>query len=214
MFSWDDFYALEKENFQDNPEDTGECWFSDCDAEEKMINFLFENLGSRSIKDDSRICDVGTGNGHLLFSLRDEGFKGLMKGIDYSENSVEFATNIAEEQEYEGFEFEVVDIYDSGWNPVEEFDIVLDKGTLDAIALSGLKYGDKTAVELYPIAVQKLMHDDSVLLITSCNFTEAELISIITKEGTLKKWKRIEYPSFEFGGVKGQTICSVAFIKS
>lgn len=211
--SWDNFYAVEKNNFEENPEDTGECWFSDSDAEEKMIQFLFDNLGQRSIREDSKMCDVGTGNGHLLFSLREEGFKGVFTGIDYSENSVEFATEIAETNDVEDIKFEVVDIYDEQWSSnCPKFDVVLDKGTLDAIALSGLKFGEKTAVELYPKIIQKMLEPGSVLLITSCNFTEQELIKIIESED-LKVWKKVDYPSFEFGGVKGQTICTIAFAK-
>lgn len=178
-----------------------------------MIQFLFDNLGELRINENSTMVDIGTGNGHLLFSLRDEGFKGQLKGIDYSENSVEFARSIAEENDVDGITFEVVDIYDKNWNPEEKFDVVLDKGTLDAIALSGLEFEGKRAPEVYPSVIKKLLQENSILLITSCNFTEPELIRIITSETDLKVWKTIQYPSFEFGGVKGQTVCSVAFIK-
>lgn len=176
-----------------------------------MVQFLFDNLGEYKISETATMCDVGTGNGHLLFTLREEGFKGPFVGIDYSENSVEFATKIAEEEEIEDITFEVVDIYDDKWTP-KKFDVVLDKGTLDAIALSGLKFGEKTAVEIYPECVSKLLEKDSVLLITSCNFTETELEKIIVRDD-LKVWKKINYPVFEFGGVKGATICSIAFVK-
>lgn len=203
---WDEFYAIEQNNFDHNPQDTGECWFSDCDAEEKMITFLFDNVGEKAIKEDCTMVDIGTGNGHLLFSLRDEGFKGLMKGIDYSENSINFAKSICEEQEYSDFEFETVDIFNKEWNP-STADVILDKGTLDAIALCE----DKSLIESYSNVIQKLLHKDSILLITSCNFTENELIQLLTKDGNLKIFKKIIYPSFEFGGIKGQTICSIAF---
>ncbi|KAH3679183.1 hypothetical protein WICMUC_001194 [Wickerhamomyces mucosus] len=211
--SWDAFYAVEKQNFEENSEDTGECWFSDSDAEEKMIKFLFESLGSLRIRDDSTMCDIGTGNGHLLFQIREEGFKGKFLGLDYSENSVEFAKSIADENDVNDIDFEIVDIYDNSWKPSKTFDIVLDKGTLDAIALSGLKFVEGTAVELYSSKIIKLLEKDSILLITSCNFTEEELIKFITRQEGLKVWKKIEYPVFEFGGVKGQTICSIAFVR-
>lgn len=178
-----------------------------------MISFLFDNINQLSIKEDSTMCDVGTGNGHLLFSLREEGFKGKFTGIDYSENSVEFAKEIAEQNDVENIEFEIVDIYNKDWLlNCSQYDVVLDKGTLDAIALSGLKFGEKTAVELYSNIIEKMLKIGSVFLITSCNFTEKELIKIIESDN-LKVWKKIDYPSFEFGGVKGQTICSIAFVK-
>lgn len=176
-----------------------------------MALFLMDNLGEYKINQQSTMVDVGTGNGHLLFTLQEEGFQGHMVGIDYSENSVEFAKTIAEEENAENIEFEVVDIFDKSWNP-NTVDVVLDKGTLDAIALSGMKFGDKTAAEVYSSCVEKLMVKDSVLLITSCNFTEKELESLIVND-SLKLWKKVEYPSFEFGGVKGSTICTLAFIK-
>lgn len=208
--SWDDFYALEKENFEADPNDIGERWFSDSNAEENMVQFLFDNLSKYRISEDSSMVDVGTGNGHLLFTLREEGFKGEMLGIDYSEKSVEFSQSIAEENDVDA-KFEVVDIFDDSWSP-KPADVVLDKGTLDAIALSGLSYDGQSAVERYSKVVEKLLVKDSVLLITSCNFTEKELESIISSE-TLKLWGKVDYPSFEFGGVKGSTICTLAFVK-
>lgn len=212
---WDNFYALEKENFEENPEDTGECWFADSDAEEKMVDFLMNHLGELKISAESSMLDLGTGNGHLLFQLHEEGFRGKMLGVDYSEKSIVFASEILTTQfpEADNLSFETADIFDDNWSP-GKYDIVLDKGTLDAIALSGIKFdNDKTVVDIYPQAIEKLLEKDSILLITSCNFTQEELIKIIETE-TLKMWKTIDYPVFEFGGVKGATICSIAFKKN
>lgn len=212
---WDDFYSLEKQNFEENPEDTGECWFADNDAEEKTVEFLLDNLGEYNIKEDSSMIDLGTGNGHLLFTLLEEGFKGEMIGVDYSEKSVEFAAEILKTKysQNDNVTFATADIFNEQWAP-GKFDVVLDKGTLDAIALSGIKFeNNETVVDVYPKVIEKILGENSILLITSCNFTEEELIKIIETE-TLKKWKSVNYPIFEFGGVKGTTICSVAFLKS
>ncbi|KAH3902746.1 Efm4p SCDLUD_000334 [Saccharomycodes ludwigii] len=214
---WEDFYSLEKTNFESNPEDTGECWFSDNDAEEKMIDFLMQNLGTHSITEKSTIIDLGTGNGHLLFSLYEEGFtKAKLHGVDYSHESIKFSNKILSEKYPEALDnisFSQVDIFDSEWKP-PRFDIVLDKGTLDAIALSGLKLASgKTVVDAYPSVIDKLLKDNGVFLITSCNFTQKELIKIAESCENLKLWKTVSYPIFEFGGVKGTTICTVAFIK-
>lgn len=214
--SWDNFYALETNNFKENAEDTGECWFNDNDAEMKMIDFLMENLGEHEISEESRILDVGTGNGHLLFELRNEGFKGELVGIDYSEKSVEFARLICKEKEFENVSFEQVDLFESdnqfNSNSKESFSIVMDKGTLDAIALGG----DATLVEKYSSIISKYLVSNGVFLITSCNFTQDELTKIIlenNKDNELEYWKNVPYPSFEFGGVKGSTICTLAFVK-
>ncbi|SCU82573.1 LANO_0B06766g1_1 [Lachancea nothofagi CBS 11611] len=211
---WDDFYAVEKSNFEENPEDTGECWFDDSNAEDKMIEFLTDHVGELLVAKDASMIDLGTGNGHLLFQLCDEGFEGKMVGVDYSEKSVEFAREIlrANYSDLSNLEFLAADIFDSKWES-PKYDIILDKGTLDAIALSGLKSSNgETIVEAYPKVVDKLMKKDSVFLITSCNFTEAELKKMIETD-SLVAWETIKYPGFKFGGHEGSTICSVAFVK-
>ncbi|GCE99065.1 hypothetical protein ZYGM_004340 [Zygosaccharomyces mellis] len=208
---WDEFYALEKKNFENNPEDTGECWFDDNDAEARMIEFLEDNIGIHHIKYDCSICDLGTGNGHLLFELVQNGFNGPMLGVDYSEQSIEFTKKVSQTKRLP-VEFSATDIFNESWAP-RRFDVVLDKGTLDAVALSGLtKENGKSFVELYPEVLDKLLVKGGVFLITSCNFTESELIKIIQTEN-LKAWSKIEYPSFSFGGVQGTAICSIAFVK-
>lgn len=210
---WDDFYALERNNFSKNPEDTGECWFDDNGAEERMVEFLVENIGQEKIDSGSKVIDLGTGNGHLLFELCENGFTGPMLGVDYSEESVEFATEISKSNGYEDkIRFAVADIFAPDWSP-GLFDLVLDKGTLDAIALCEKTLADgKSMVDGYSKVVEKLLDQGGIFLITSCNFTEEELIRIVQTD-RLKVWKTIDYPVYEFGGVKGTTICSVAFIK-
>ena len=64
---WDELYALELENFRRNPQDTGDCWFSDSDAEQKMIDFLVDNIGAYRISENASVVDLGIGNGHMLF---------------------------------------------------------------------------------------------------------------------------------------------------
>lgn len=51
---------------------------------------------------DTSFLDLGTGNGELLFGLRDQGWGGRMLGVDYSERSVEFARRINETRQ-QGF---------------------------------------------------------------------------------------------------------------
>lgn len=210
---WDDFYALEKENFKKNPEDTGECWFDDSNAETRMVEFLSENLGSYKIQLDSSMIDLGTGNGHLLFELCGDGFNGPLHGIDYSAESIQFASEVANAKGYDGnTTFSIADIFRPDWTP-GTFDVVLDKGTLDAISLSGMKFDHgRSVVDIYSGVIEKLLEKDGVFLITSCNFTEEELIKIVQSD-SLKVWETIKYPAFRFGGVKGTAICSVAFVK-
>lgn len=216
---WDEFYELERKNFADNTNDTGESWFSDSDAENRVVQFLEDVAESgewpiTSCLDNVSFCDLGTGNGRLLFSIREAGFEGPMTGLDYSEPSVEFARAIAEHENVNNVTFEQADFLgDKKWETCgRKWDVVLDKGTLDAIALSDASYDGKTGVERYAEVVPNFIKDDGFFLITSCNFTEEELTEILGS-GPLKVWKRIEYPTFEFGGVKGSTVCSLAFVK-
>ncbi|ODV79836.1 uncharacterized protein CANTADRAFT_48903 [Suhomyces tanzawaensis NRRL Y-17324] len=234
---WNEFYKREINNFQENEEDTGECWFDDSDAENKMIQFILDKLNEDEFPfthEEIKFLDLGTGNGHLLFQLHEdleEEYEGQRElkfgftGVDYSPDSVEFSREIAAKKYPESsFSFDQVDLLAKHNNTFlldhkQQFDILLDKGTLDAIALNQDPLPDfegKIGMDAYADQVSQLMHSNSILLITSCNFTEEELIQIITsnKSNSLSVWGKINYPSFQFGGAKGSTICSIAFIKN
>ncbi|KAK9454497.1 methyltransferase domain-containing protein [Dipodascopsis uninucleata] len=223
---WNEFYSVEQNNFNDNSDDEGEIWFADADAEDKILDFLCEHACPGSdVNDDfpfsrksSKMIDLGTGNGHLIFRLRSEGgFMGKLCGVDYAEVSVEFAEKIlahkkeiGDIEDPESISFRHVDIFNMETS--ENWDVVLDKGTLDAIALNNepIRNG-KTGLQLYPLAVRdSFVRVGGIILITSCNFTTRELIQIMSIEG-LEVWATIEYPIYEFGGVKGQSVTSVAF---
>lgn len=228
--SWNQFYKREIENFIDNENDTGECWFDDSDAERKVVEFFCDLLQDGDIGNDLKIVDLGTGNGHFLFELLEticeEAPEAKLDyhGIDYSPESVEFAKQIASRKyPQEKFTFDEVDFIAKECKYLDEnegkFDVIFDKGTLDAIALNNEPvegFPPKIGTEVYPIQVSKLMHPGSLLVVTSCNFTEEELVKVITENGTneLCVWRNIEYPSFQFGGIKGSTICSIAFRKN
>lgn len=211
---WDSFYQLEHKNFEQNEDDTGECWFQESNAEDKMCDFIFEELTHLN---NPKVCDIGTGNGHLLFKLHEEGLKGDFVGIDYSETSVQFARDIASRKSYQ-VTFERSDILQTNDSFIsqnsEVFDLVLDKGTLDAIALSSDKYENGlTGFEIYPLHVSKLIKKGGILLITSCNFTQDEIYKHFTSSGKFEFFGKVDYPTIEFGGAKGSTICTVAFEK-
>ncbi|CUM66895.1 uncharacterized protein PRCAT00004580001 [Priceomyces carsonii] len=196
-----------------------------------MIRFLIEKFESGEFKttEGKRVIDLGTGNGHLLFQLHEdfeeEGLSIQFEycGIDYSPASVKFAQEIADKQYSEvDVKFEQADLLLKSSPFIElnkgKFDILLDKGTLDAIALNQnplTDFGGKLGMDVYASQVSQLMHKSSVLLITSCNFTEEELIKIISEDKStgLSVWDKINYPSIKFGGQTGSTICTIAFIK-
>ncbi|KAH8909778.1 hypothetical protein BR93DRAFT_924786 [Coniochaeta sp. PMI_546] len=99
----------------------------------------------------------------------------------------------------------------AGW------DVVLDKGTFDAVSLSSQRdEAGRRICEGYRDRVLQLLRPEGIFLVTSCNWTEAELKGWFEGEsemGRLKQVDRVEYRSFSFGGVKGQTISTVCFMK-
>ncbi|KAF3931003.1 hypothetical protein ABW20_dc0101625 [Dactylellina cionopaga] len=223
---WDSLYALELTNHSSNPSDVGTIWFSDSDCESRIYQYLTSD--TLSLPSTATFLDVGTGNGHLLFSLlEDEDFEGSgMVGVDYSEGSVELAKGIAEQTpNAEDVKFLRLDVIQDtpeltffGDRIAAEggFDVVLDKGTFDAISLSDELLSDgsgRRVYEVYPEKVATWVKADSgILLITSCNWTEEELIRRMTVESSgLEVKGRVKYPEFTFGGKRGSTVCTVAF---
>lgn len=109
------------------------------------------------------------------------------------------------------------------WFPYAQggFDIVLDKGTFDAVSLCDEVDGDGAAqgrvCERYPAVARRLVRRGGFLVVTSCNWTEEEVVRWFTsgteKDG-LKVWGRVDYPRFQFGGKEGQGVCTVCFQRS
>lgn len=96
------------------------------------------------------------------------------------------------------------------------FDIVLDKGTFDAISLSEETVAEKRVCERYPPVVVGLVRRGGFLVVTSCNWTEEEIVRwfVDGTRGELSIWGRVEYPRFRFGGKEGQGVCTVCFQRS
>lgn len=235
---WDSLYETEIANHSQDPSDVGTIWFDDCAAEDKVVAFLDgPDLGLD--RKGTSFLDLGTGNGHLLFRLRmgeedsdddddgielqGKGWKGRMMGVDYSQKSVEFARRIAESQDQgpgsdEHIEFSHWDLMNASPSgivlegPTEHgWDVVLDKGTFDAISLSEEKDSEGRRIcEGYKSRVVPLIKVGGLLLITSCNWTEDELQSWFQGDD-LAYVESVKYKSFSFGGRKGQSISSVCF---
>ncbi len=138
-----------------------------------------------------------------------------MVGVDYSERSVTLAQGIAEQKglgnEIRFERWDVLKDAPGPWGEEGGFDVVLDKGTFDAISLSEEVDGlARRVCEGYREKVEGLVKRGGFLLVTSCNWTEGELKRWFG-DGELEVWGRIEYPSFAFGGRVGQSISSVCF---
>ncbi|KAM0259406.1 hypothetical protein ACHAQJ_003300 [Trichoderma viride] len=241
---WDSLYTTELTNHAANPSDTGTNWFDDSDAQARIASFL-ETLADDDqdllpqplSQAEASFLDLGCGNGSLLFALRDEGWEGSMLGVDYSAQSVALAKQIGDAREAEAEEEEekaaASPVNFLEWNllsgPITTsdplsplsytshlFDIILDKGTFDAISLSSPEPSEQ---QIHPCEayrrrlLQLLSPNGGIFLVTSCNWTEPELRSWFEDDadGELKVVGRVDYPTFTFGGVKGQTISTLCF---
>ena len=176
------------------------------------------------------------------------GYAGPLYGIDYSPPSIALARSLnacrAGEGEGANIHFHVMDVVrerpaDMPWWPrqaatgdeteteaARPFDLVLDKGTFDAVSLSSEMLGDGSArrqCEVYPQLVSRMVRVGGYLLVTSCNWTEGEVVRWFCApapaplhggggEGALLEvFHRIQYPTFTFGGKSGAGVASVCF---
>ena len=157
----------------------------------------------------------------MLFLLRAVGYEGKMVGVDYSAASVELAREIAAEkrtgsgnQREEEIVFEEWDVVNEEvgeWMVEGGFDVVLDKGTFDAISLNEEEDEDGRRVcSRYGRRVEQLVKKGGRVIVTSCNWTEEELEEWF-KGGELEVVGKIEYSKFTFGGRTGQAISTLSF---
>jgi SAM-dependent methyltransferase len=247
-YSWDSLYATELANHAENPSDIGTVWFDDAQAEEKILAFLAAR--SDIDPATASVLDLGCGNGSLLKRLHepnededddyddddDEDYHdsqtkqktrkpwtGRLLGIDYSPASIKLARRIHASTP---ISFETWDVLRGPYAPIltgnqePGWDVVLDKGTFDAICLSDERdAAGRRVCEDYPARVRRLVKIGGLLLITSCNWTEPELKEWFTKKDFSAENEgdafifdaRVEYPSFRFGGVEGQKISTLCF---
>lgn len=207
------------------------------DEEETPAATNTNTTGAAALALDRRttsFLDLGCGNGSLLFALREEGWRGRCLGVDYSPESVALARQIASsgavagDEEVEFAEWDVLrgDYAAVLGHPGEAdgkaqagWDVVHDKGTFDAISLSDeADARGRRVSEGYKARVVRLVRPGGLFLVTSCNWTEAELegwfgegSAAVEDGGSFVRVGRVEYPSFSFGGVKGQTISTLCF---
>lgn len=217
---WDEFYGADLST-PPSPTASLDGWFSDVNASSKVLRLLQTPSLGLSLKTSS-FLDLGTGNGEMLFLLRDKGgFEGPMVGVDYSAPSVELARKVAAGKGIDDIDFEqwniMKDAVREDW--LHPFDVVLDKGTFDAVSLSEEKDDrGRRLCEGYRERVGKLIKRDGYLVITSCNWTKSELLEwfSVPKEGdfTFEVFSEVSYPTFSFGGQVGQSISTVTFQKS
>jgi SAM-dependent methyltransferase len=142
---------------------------------EKMVEWIVDHYPTSA--DSARspsILENGCGNGTLLFAVHEAGYDAKeMHGIDYSENAISLAKSIAPEKETQdatSILFTVCDFLTEdiprdhktshGW------DLILDKGTFDAISLGEKDENGHAPHWRYPERLSALMKPGGRFLIT------------------------------------------------
>lgn len=142
-----------------------------------MVDWVTDNIDPSG----KSIIDLGCGNGHLLLALAENGFKDLY-GIDYSASAIQLANSVAIHRNMDFIHYQTVDfLNEDEWRNSAVYDVVLDKGTYDAICLDPAQEeanqkGEDGPKERYIEKVRQMISADGRLLITSCNWTREELI--------------------------------------
>jgi EEF1A lysine methyltransferase 2 len=206
------------------------------DSVEKMVSWALEYAHPSTAPS---ILEVGTGNGTLLFALLDaEYMPKRLQGIDYSPGSIKLAKSIATTRGGDKISFHLCDFLneDPPTLPQQsstDWDLIMDKGTFDAIALMEKDRNGMAPADGYPPKIARLLKPGGHFLITctlpieykciaqqliispeACNFTEEELRSKFANVQTgLVYHSRIQHATFTFGGKSGSICSSVAFQK-
>jgi len=199
---WDHQYVTELKNFNDFG-DIGQIWFG-----KKMMDSIV-NWVVTKIDKKSAVLDLGCGNGTLLIQLAKAGFLNLT-GVDYSASAVDLANAIAASRKA-SITYKTLDIL----HPVESsgdnnyYDLLLDKGTYDAISL--MEDFGPTIRQRYLSTISDMLTPDGLFLIATCNWTREEIIQHVDKYYT--PLEVIPTPSMQFGGKQGNTVSVVVFKK-
>jgi SAM-dependent methyltransferase len=125
---------------------------------------------------DPSILEIGSGNGNLLFALVEAGYSSsFISGIDYSPDATELANSIARSRGQEGITFAVCDLLTDDppllrhMSLLGSWDVVMDKGTLDAIALGPKDEVGQSPAARYSKRIASVLKPGGVFLIT-CAF--------------------------------------------
>lgn len=194
---WDNIYVTELDNYKNNQDDVGEIWFGER-TEQKIVDWLVDNVDS-----DCSLADVGTGNGHLLSLLAEEGFSNLT-GIDYSASSIKLAAEINSDHPH--IKFICLDVINSTTSHLRH-DVCVDKGTYDAISLANTSAADRIT---YKQRIHSMVTPKTgMFVLASVNWTVEELSEFYSDYFTLDHV--LPCKKFTFGGITGQDVSIVIF---
>lgn len=249
---WDSAYSDELANFREHGH-AGEIWFGP-EVMETVVSWtrslcidisrrrmLSHVDGDKTEQNEHghflsswSVLDLGTGNGLLLQELAKLGFSDLT-GVDYSEGAIDLARGLADRDGFTNIKLLVDDVLETKLE--RQFDLVMDKGTLDAV---GLHPDGAMKRLMYWDSVAKLVAPGGLLVLTSCNSTKDELVrevesfnqraaaaSLIQEPNSVTDREALtsptqfqyldhvrSYPTFMFGGVEGSRVATVAFLRN
>lgn len=205
-------YEVELENYNDHG-DEGEIWFGKA-VERRVIDWikLSANISNPCI------LDLGCGNGHFTKKLIEAGWT-RVAALDYSERAVELARKLVFDdiEDERIFQADILDIASVPEKHLAAFDLIVDKGTFDAISLNPDYSGDekvsktKVIADRFKRTILSLLSPSpaSKFIITSCNWTSPELEQIFAPEfGAVSE---ITHTKFVFGGKSGQDVSTLVF---
>uniref|UniRef100_A0AC35GTZ7 Protein-lysine N-methyltransferase n=1 Tax=Panagrolaimus sp. PS1159 TaxID=55785 RepID=A0AC35GTZ7_9BILA len=212
---WESHYSNELSNFDENG-DEGEIWFGRS-AENRMIRFV-----SDKVSKNAKILDLGTGNGSVLRRLCQKGYYNLT-GVDYCKEAIELAQRAAEAEEDDNspkIKFQVADLIADKTDPelCGKFQVILDKGTWDAISLAGdrearLKNYRRSIMDFFELNEEKSSQMSRYFIIFSCNYTKDELCDLFEGDDLKYEYEIPATNALVFGGKKGVTSTGIVFCK-
>jgi SAM-dependent methyltransferase len=203
---WDSAYLQEIEQLHNNPSELGDIWFGK-NLQKKIVNYINDNFSDKKIN----ILDIGCGNGVLLYKLSKKNFENLF-GIDYSIQSINLAKEIITIKEKKhnkkfNINFFQEDINNKSNNINIKFDIIHDKGSLDAFLMNK----NNSIENYYKYLFSYSIKNKTIFIITSCNNTKEELLNKFSLEKGFKLLNEIKSKTFSFGGHEGNDHVTLIF---
>jgi len=148
-----------------------------------MVDWALKNVPPSS---NPAVLEVGSGNGTLLLGLLEAGYDGsTLYGIDCSEGAIAFARAVAESRGGSNITFSQCDfLVDEPMRhePTDQrppvWDLIMDKGTYDAIALGTKNTDGHSPAIHYPGRLAKLLTSGGIFLITCWFHPFSEMLSL------------------------------------
>ncbi|XP_021023728.1 EEF1A lysine methyltransferase 2 isoform X3 [Mus caroli] len=129
-------------------------------------------------------------------------------GIDYSPSAIKLSASILEKEGLSNINLKVEDFL-SPSTKLSGFHVCVDKGTYDAISLNPDNAVEKR--KQYVMSLSRVLEVKGFFLITSCNWTKAELLDAFSEGFEL--FEELPTPKFSFGGRSGNTVAALVFQK-